>query len=83
MSTNTGIIPEFVKNRYGVTIKKCCASCQTHAPYDSEGGPRRLCTYGNEEKKIVDKSDLCCCWTLSEMMAKVKLNCPNDDTART
>lgn len=81
MSKNTGIIPEFVKNKYGVTIKKCCASCQTHEPYDSEG-PRRLYTYDNQ-KKIVDKSDLCSCWTMSDMMAKVKLNCSNDDAART
>ena len=81
MSTNTGIIPEFVKNKYGVTIKKCCASCQTHEPYDSEG-PRRLCTFGNQNK-IVDKSDLCSCWRMSDMMAKVKLNYRNDDATRT
>ena len=81
MSTNTGIISEFVKNKYGVTIQKCCASGPTHAPYDSEG-PRRLCTFDNQNK-IVDKSDLCSCWKMSDMMAKVKLNYRNDDTART
>lgn len=75
MKENTGIIPEFEKNKNGVTVKKCCASCQTHAPYDSDG-PRRMCTY-NKRHKIVKKWDLCSNWTMSEMMSKVKLNCPN------
>lgn len=76
MKENTGIIEEFEKNKNGVNVKKCCASCQTHSPYDSEG-PRRMCTY-NKRHKIVKKWDLCSNWTMSEMMSKVKLNCPNE-----
>ncbi len=69
---NTGVIDVFTTNKNGVRIKQCCASCQTHAPYDSEG-PRRLCTIA-KRKKIVKKNDLCSAWTMIEMMSKVKIN---------
>lgn len=68
---DTGIIPEFTINSNGVRIKKCCASCETHAPYDSEG-PKRLCTL-TKRKKIVRKDDLCNSWTLSNAINKIKI----------
>lgn len=68
---DTGIIPEFTINSNGVRIKKCCASCETHAPFYSEG-PRRLCTL-THKKKIVRKDDLCGSWTLSNLINKIKI----------
>ena len=63
------IVPEFTKNKNGVTIKKCCASCATHEPYDSEG-PRRLCTIS---QKVVQKDDLCGCWRISNAIDGIQL----------
>ena len=64
-----GVICEFTKNKHDVTIKMCCASCKYHEPYDSEG-PRRMCTI---RKKIVDKSDCCGDWKISEQIDDIKL----------
>lgn len=66
------VIDEFVTNQNGVRIKKCCASCATHKPYDSQG-PRRLCTY-DQQNKVVRKDDLCSLWSLSEAMNVIRLN---------
>ncbi len=68
---DTGIIPEFTVNSNGVRIKKCCASCETHAPYDSQG-PKRLCIQ-TKRNKIVRKDDLCKNWTLSKAINKIKI----------
>jgi hypothetical protein len=68
MGNNTGVIPEFTFNRNGVRIKKCCASCATHEPYDSNG-PQRLCTLG---KKVVLKDDLCGCWRISTAIDRIR-----------
>jgi hypothetical protein len=32
-----GVIDEFTLNKYGVKIKKCCASCKYHEPHDHDG----------------------------------------------
>lgn len=64
-----GVVTEFTKNENGVTIKKCCASCATHEPYDSEG-PRRKCT---KHDKIVDKSDCCGDWCMSDAINGIKI----------
>ena len=74
-----GVLEEFTMNSNGVRIKKCCASCAHHEPYDSDG-PRRLCKKhtmiqdGKESPKVVDKSDLCDDWSISETIDKIKLN---------
>ncbi len=62
------VVPEFVKNKNGVTIKKCCASCALHGMYDYEG-PRRKC---NLNDKIVDKSDCCGKWLISDFINNIK-----------
>ena len=64
-----GVLTEFVRNKNHVKIKKCCASCQTHEHYDSDG-PRRKCT---KHDKIVDKKDCCDNWTISDAINGVKL----------
>lgn len=70
---------EFTTNSNGVKIKKCCASCAYHEPYDSDG-PKRLCKKhtmkedGKEKQKVVDKSDLCGDWSISDMINGIKLN---------
>lgn len=64
-----GVVTEFTTNENGVTIKKCCASCATHEPYDSEG-PRRKCT---KHDKIVDKSDCCGDWSMSDAINGIKI----------
>lgn len=64
-----GVLPEFFFNKNNVRIKKCCASCELHEPYD-ENGPHRWCT---EQKKIMDKSDCCGLWVISEKINKVKV----------
>lgn len=74
-----GVLEEFTMNSNGVRIKKCCASCAHHEPYDSDG-PRRLCKKhtmiqnGKDNPKVVDKSDLCGDWSISETINKIKLN---------
>ena len=74
-----GVVEEFTLNSNGVRIKKCCASCAHHDPYNSDG-PKRLCKKhtmvenGKEKPKVVDKSDLCNDWSVSDMIDKVKLN---------
>ena len=64
-------VQEFTRNKNHVRIKKCCASCQFHEPYDSNG-PHRLCTYGR--KKVVLKDELCDHWEISEQIDGIKLN---------
>ena len=66
---NTGVIAEFTTNKNGLTIKKCCASCANHDPYDSQG-PRRLCKLGG---KIVQKDDLCSCWRISVEIDRIRV----------
>ena len=68
-NADNGIITEFVDNKNGVNIKKCCASCIYKEPYDAQG-PRRLCT---KRDKLVDKSDCCGDWLISEAIDKIKL----------
>jgi len=74
-----GVLEEFTTNSNGVKIKKCCASCAHHDPYNSDG-PKRLCKKhtmienGKEKSKVVDKSDLCNDWSISDMIDKIKLN---------
>jgi hypothetical protein len=70
-NNNTGVIPEFTRNSNGVRIKKCCASCRYKEPYNFEGS-RRKCMYGNMGM-IVDKSDLCGRWHISETTDKIQL----------
>ena len=73
-----GVLAEFTVNKNGVPIKKCCASCKHHEPYDSEG-PRRACKKhteivdDKERAKIVDKSDCCGDWFISEQIDIIKL----------
>ena len=44
---NSGVIEEFERNRYGINIKKCCASCLHHT--DGSKDHLRLCNrYGIE-----------------------------------
>jgi len=64
------VAPEFVKNSKGVSIKKCCASCALRAPYDNEG-PRRKCKLNG---KIMDKSDCCSKWVISEFINNITLS---------
>ena len=74
-----GVMEEFTMNLNGVKVKKCCASCAHHEPYDSDG-PRRLCKKhtmtedGKENPKVVDKSDLCGEWCISDTIDRIKLN---------
>ena len=74
-----GVIEEFSTNSNGVRIKKCCASCAHHNPYECDG-PKRLCKIhtttedGKEKPKVVDKSGLCCDWSISDMFNGIKLN---------
>lgn len=74
-----GVIEEFTVNSNGVKIKKCCASCKHHGPHSSDG-PQRLCMKhtmlvdGKEKPKVVDKSDLCGDWSISDMINVIKLN---------
>ena len=63
------VVYEFTKNKYGVSIKKCCASCKTHEPLDPDG-PHRICT---KHDKVVDKSDCCGDWNISEAINRIKL----------
>ena len=67
-----GLFYEFVRNKKGTLIKKCCASCKHKRPYDMEG-PRRLCTKDPTEKnKIVNNSHVCRDWEISEDMDMIK-----------
>lgn len=74
-----GVIEEFTKNSNGVKIKKCCASCAHHQPHSSDD-TKRLCMKhtmlvdGKEKPKVVDKSDLCDDWKISDMINGIKLN---------
>ena len=74
-----GVLEEFTLNSNGVKIKKCCASCAHHEPYNTDG-PKRLCKKhtmtedGKEKQKLVDKSDLCRDWSISDMINGIKLN---------
>ena len=73
-----GVLEEYTKNRNDVKIKKCCASCAHHEPYDSDG-PKRSCKKhtmivdGKEKPKVVDKSDLCGEWNISDQINAIKL----------
>ena len=67
---NIDVIPEFMTNRNGVNIKKCCASCALHDLYDYEG-PRRMCKL---KGKIVDKSDCCSKWVISDFINNIRIN---------
>ena len=67
---NFDVIPEFTKNKNGVNIKKCCASCALHDMYDNEG-PRRKCKLN---EKVVDKSDCCSKWVISDFISNIKLS---------
>ena len=64
-----GVFYDFTQNKNGVTIKKCCASCKHHDPYDNEGD-RRKCKLS---QKIVDKSDCCSCWHISSQIDDIKI----------
>lgn len=67
-----GLFYEFVRNKKGTLIKKCCASCKFKQPYDAEG-PRRLCMKDpNEKNKIVNKSHVCRDWEISIEMDMIK-----------
>lgn len=44
------VIEEFIKNRYGIKIKKCCASCIFHLPSKKED--RRVCEKTGEEHTL-------------------------------
>ena len=67
-----GLYYEFVRNKKGTLIKKCCASCRHKQPYDAEG-PKRLCTQDPTQKnKIVNKSHVCRDWEISEEMDQIK-----------
>ena len=67
-----GLLYEFVRNKKGTLIKKCCASCKYKDAYDAEG-PRRLCRITpNVKDRIVDKSHVCRDWEISEDINKVK-----------
>lgn len=74
-----GVLEEYTLNSNGVSIKKCCASCAHHELYSSDG-PKRLCKKhtmiedGKEKPKLVDKSDLCRDWSISDMINGIKLN---------
>jgi len=74
-----GVVEEFTLNSNGVKIKMCCASCAHHDPYNSDG-PKRQCKKhtmiegGKEKPKVVDKSDLCNDWSISDMINGIKLN---------
>lgn len=73
-----GVLVEFTENKNGVTIKKCCASCKHHEPHDNEG-PRRDCMkhlviVGDKvQPKVVDKSDCCGDWAISDAINSIKL----------
>ena len=71
METNNGIITEYVLNKNGVRIKKCCASCKYHEPLDSDG-PRRICVY-LKRNKAVKKDDVCGDWSISDMIDGIKV----------
>ena len=71
METNNGIIKEYVLNKNGVRIKKCCASCKYHEPLDSDG-PRRICDY-LKRNKVVKKDDACGDWSISDMIDGIKV----------
>ena len=64
-----GVMVNFTENKHGVMIKKCCASCKNHEPHQSDG-PKRKCT---KYEKIVDKSDCCSGWVISDQINNVKL----------
>ena len=64
-----GVLTEFTRNKNNVKIKKCCASCKTHEHFDSDG-PRRKCTLFD---KVVDKSNFCEAWCISEAINEIKL----------
>ena len=67
-----GLLYEFVRNKKGTLIKKCCASCKHKQPYDAEG-PRRLCVVGpTVKKKIVNKSYVCRDWEISDEIDQIK-----------
>lgn len=70
MKKENAIIDEFTLNMNGVTIKKCCASCETHAPYDSNG-PRRMCTFNNVNL-VVQRDDCCRHWSISAEMNRIR-----------
>lgn len=63
---------EFVKNRKGLDIVKCCASCQ-HKAID---GDIRMCMNGSG---IVSKDYLCPAWQMSENL----INAGSEEGGRT
>lgn len=44
------VINEFVKNQFGIKIKKCCASCMFH--YASKKEDYRICCINGEEHPL-------------------------------
>ena len=67
-----GLFYEFVLNKKGTLIKKCCASCKFKDAYDTEG-PRRLCRIDpNVKDRIVDKKHVCREWEISDDIDKIK-----------
>ena len=67
-----GLFYEFVRNKKGTLIKKCCASCKYKDAYDTEG-PRRLCRVDPTDKnRIVNKKHVCREWEISEDMDMIK-----------
>jgi hypothetical protein len=67
-----GLFYEFVRNKKGTLIKKCCASCKHKDAYDTEG-PRRLCRVDPTDKnRVVNKKYVCREWEISEDMDMIK-----------
>ena len=72
LKESDGLFYEFVYNKKGTLIKKCCASCKYKDAYDTEG-PRRLCRVDPTDKnKIVDKKHVCREWEISEEIDMIK-----------
>lgn len=67
-----GLYYEFVRNKKGTLIKKCCASCKFKGAFDTDG-PRRLCRIDpNVKNKIVDKKNVCGDWEISKEIDQIK-----------
>jgi hypothetical protein len=64
-----GVFYDFTKNKNGVTIKKCCASCKHHDSYDIERDQRKC----KLSQKIVSKRDCCGCWHISSRIDGIKM----------
>jgi hypothetical protein len=70
-NNDTGVMPEFTRNKNGVRIKKCCASCR-FKDYKGFSDRKRLCKR-EDEVKVVDKSDCCQNWAISDEINVIKV----------